>query len=109
MAELTGNKQISIYYRVSQASGEPLDINDTPVSVSGKKQAIFLLEGTNNPNPELFEVKGYFAARAIVSGEPSYFPAPEACPEGQRVPWVLDGGVWNMDHIWINSETWNYL
>jgi len=53
---------------VSDPGDLPLDRNGVPVSVSGGRQAIALLEGTPNPNEALYDVVGYFALASMFNG-----------------------------------------
>lgn len=109
MAVNTGYKQAVIAYKYDKQTGWPVDVDGRRTSESGKRQAILLLEGWANPNPTLYEVQAYFPESAVIDGQNTSVWAPEDCPEGQRVPWVLDGGVWNMSHFWINNELWTSI
>lgn len=75
-----GILQATIAYKVSKPDGYPLDINGERISVSLRKQAIFLLEGTANPSPELYEVEGYFTEGGEIGGIPTQKYDPEECP-----------------------------
>lgn len=79
----TGFKQAAIAYNVSVPGGVPLDRNNQPISESGLKQAIMLLEGTENPSPLLYEVVSYFPARAVLSGGNTVQYDPGDCPTGE--------------------------
>lgn len=63
----TGIKQAIVAYKIA-LNGAPLDINGQLISVSGKKQAIALLTGRANPNPQLYEVEYYFTPGGYVEG-----------------------------------------
>lgn len=78
----TGFIQATIAYKVARPSGEPLDINGKPISETGRRQAIYLLLGTDNPNPLLFEVEGYFPPNALIYGAPTAEFDPAKCPTG---------------------------
>lgn len=75
-----GFKQATIAYKVSKPDGYPLDINGELTSVSLRPQAIFLLEGTTNPNTALYEVEGYFTAGGEIAGTPTQEYDPDDCP-----------------------------
>jgi len=109
MAQYTGYKQASIVYVVDRRTGQPLDINGNRTAESGRKQAIFVLEGFPNPNPTLYEIKGTFQEGAIVMGQPTSVKDTDECEQGATVPWVLVGGTWHMANTWVNTETWNFL
>lgn len=108
MAEFNGIKQATIFYKVAEGSREPLDVNNVPTSESGNKQAILLMEGFGNPDPDKYEVEGYFLPGDVVRGVPSTTRDDEQCPPGDRAPWVLDGGTWHNENFWVNNETWNF-
>lgn len=106
----TGNQQATIAYKVRTTDGAPLDINGNATSDSGLKQSIALLTGQANPNPSLYDVEFYFAADAIVTGNPTILYNPAACPAGfftitpaslvfddanlSRVLTVISSGAW---------------
>jgi len=81
----TGLKQATVAYLATKETGEPLDINGELTSVSGRKQAIALLEGETNPNAALYEVAGYFEASALLEGEPTAEPSPDCPPSSFSV------------------------
>lgn len=105
----TGFIQASIAYKVSSATGEPLDVDGVLCSISGKKQAIAILEGAANPNPTRYEVESTFKARGSVNGEPSIEYAPDRCPSGfilvdpARVRLVGDA---TRDIVIASSDAW---
>lgn len=66
----TGTKQAIIAYKITP-SGLPVDVDGRLTSVSGKRQAIALLTGYNNPNPALYEVEFYFTVGGEVTGVPT--------------------------------------
>jgi len=76
---MTGTAQATILYRVT--------LDGRPLSVAGElailpiKQAIFLLEGTTNPNPALYEVEGTFLEGATIEGIDTLFFT-ESCGYG---------------------------
>lgn len=76
----TGLSQATIAYKVSLA-GEPLDVDGGLISVSEKKQAIALLQGTANPAPTLYEVEFYFEEGAILEGNSTQGYG-YICPQG---------------------------
>lgn len=78
----TGYKQALIAYKVDRLTGQPLDINGIPISESGLRQAIFLLQGTSNPAPSLYQVEGYFNVGEFIYGEPTQAYRPDDCPAG---------------------------
>lgn len=104
----TGNKQASIAFKVSEGKGDPLDVNGTPVSVSGKRQAIFLLEGFTNPDPGKYEVEGYFKPGEPLDGVPTMIYSPSECLPGGENDWILRTGAWDMAGHWYDDETWKY-
>lgn len=106
MAEYTGTKQSKIFYKVAAGSGEPLDVDGIPTAISGKKQAIRILAGWSNPDPEAYEVEGTFTLSQAVNGQDSAITDPESCPPGEEAPWILDSGTWDMGASWINDEIW---
>lgn len=78
----TGYKQATVVYKISTPGDQPLDINGGLCSVSGLKQAIGLLEGTPNPNPNKYEVEFYFMKGATVEDSPTVEYNPSFCPVG---------------------------
>ena len=78
----TGYKQATIAYKVSKPNGEPLDINGELTRVSGKKQAIALLEGQINPDPIRYEVERYFTRQEIIGANPTITYNVTSCPVG---------------------------
>lgn len=78
----TGYKQAGVAYKVDATTGEPLDIDGNRISKSGKKQAIVLLQGRINPDPNKYEVQGYFTKGELIGGEPSKIWDPAECPIG---------------------------
>lgn len=108
MAVNTGYKQAVVAYKIDKDSGEPLDIYGQRTAESGRRQAIAVLRDYPNPDPVRYEIERYFTDGEVIVGTPTLMWDPENCEPGARVPWVLDGGVWNMTHRWINNETWNF-
>lgn len=78
----TGNKQAIIAYKVSKPGGEPLDVDGNLTRISGKKQAIALLIGHVNPNPNIYEVELYYDKSSIVTGNPTVTRDIVSCPIG---------------------------
>lgn len=74
-----GYKQATIAYKVSP-EGLPVDIDGKLTSVSGKRQAIALLEGRANPDPLKYEVEIYFKPRQNIEGAPTVTPDVSDCP-----------------------------
>jgi len=74
-------KQATIAFKVASPSGAPLDINGKLISVTGRKQAIALLAGQVNPNPDKYEVEFYFQLHGVVDGNPT-FTYDGTCPSG---------------------------
>lgn len=68
----TGYKQATVAYVISPLTGEPLDVNGVPTRVSGRRQAIYILAGTENPDSLVYEIKDYFQPRGFVMGVPTY-------------------------------------
>lgn len=75
----TGILQATIAYKTS-TDGLPVDVDGVLTSISGKRQAIALLEGTANPDPLFYEVELYFSAGGLVGGNPTASANPDACP-----------------------------
>jgi len=78
----TGNKQAIIAYKVSKPGGEPLDVDGNLTRISGKKQAIALLTGHVNPNPNRYEVEFYYSKSESLTGNPSVSRDVVSCPVG---------------------------
>lgn len=78
----TGYKQAIIAYKVSRPGGEPLDVDGNLTRISGKKQAIALLTGHVNPNPNRNEVEFYYDKSGIVTGNPTVSRDVVSCPVG---------------------------
>ena len=74
-----GQLQARIAYKVSP-SGEPIDINGQLTSISGKKQAIAVMQGVPNPNPALYEIELTFIAGQFIAGTPTTYVNFSACP-----------------------------
>lgn len=72
---MTGIKQAVIVYKVRATDNAPLDIDDNPTMIggvpTGRKQAIAILAGTENPNPLLYDVEFTFAPEGSVEGVPT--------------------------------------
>lgn len=78
----TGYKQATIAYKVSKPGGEPLDINGELCAISGRKQAIALLQGYTNPNPAKYEVETYYNEKGLISGNATITRDMLSCPIG---------------------------
>lgn len=78
----TGFKQATIAFKVTKPGGLPLDINGELCSVSGLKQAIYLITGAANPDPSLYDVEGYFTPDSVISGNSTINFDPTSCPVG---------------------------
>lgn len=78
----TGYKQAVIAYKVSKPGGEPLDVNGQLTSVSGRKQAIALLQGHFNPSPSLYDVEFYYDKDGAITGNPTITYDVHTCPIG---------------------------
>jgi len=76
-----GYKQATVAYKTDQ-DGNPVDINGQLTSVSGRRQAIAVLQGRANPNPNLYEIEFYYNENALINGTPSITYDPVACPFG---------------------------
>lgn len=75
----TGILQATIAYKTS-TDGQPVDVDGNLTSISGKRQAIALLEGYANPMPSVYEVEYYFKAGGLVGGNPTASADFAACP-----------------------------
>lgn len=78
----TGYKQATIAYKVSKPGGEPLDINGQLTRITGRKQAIALLEGHVNPDSSKYEVEFYYDNNGVVTGNPTITYDVQTCPIG---------------------------
>lgn len=76
----TGYKQATVAYKVSKPGGEPLDIDGELISVSGKKQAIAVLQGYTNPDPNKYEIERYFDVREMIAGRETVIYDSTSCP-----------------------------
>lgn len=109
----TGNKQAIIAYKVSKPGGEPLDIDGNLTRISGKKQAIALLTGHVNPNPNRYEVEFYYSKNGAVSGNPTITRDVVSCPVGyirvtpNRI--VLDPATPIIKITLESSSTWRLI
>lgn len=79
---LSGYKQATVAYKVSRPGGQPLDVNGVLCSVSGRKQAIAILLGYNNPDPLRYEIDRYFVTKDILYGMPTISYNVLSCPIG---------------------------
>lgn len=104
--------QSTILYKVSDPGDLPLDRNGVPVSVSGGRQAIAILEGYYNPNPALFEVVGTFNASGMFDGVKTFKldpsceagfikvePARVDVSDGPRSVFVISGSAWTVQNV----------
>ncbi len=95
----TGFLQATIAYKQSKPQGEPLDINGKPISETGLRQAIYLLNGTQNPDPTKYQVEGYFGTDGVITGNPTVIFSLENCPTGliyvtpSRIVYAPNGSV----------------
>lgn len=80
MASNTGYQQAIIAKKVTIPSGYPLDVDGELTSISGKLQAILLLEGQSNPDTTKYEVEGTFKAGEVVDGKPTKQYNTGKCP-----------------------------
>lgn len=76
----TGLSQATVVYKTSLA-GNPLDIDGELITVSGKKQAIGLLQGAINPDTSLYEIEFYFQTGEIIFGNSTQNYG-YSCPQG---------------------------
>ena len=76
----TGYKQATVAYKVSNPGGEAVDIYNNLVRLSGQKQAIALLNGHSNPNPDQYEVESYFTPGQVLDENPTKIYDPDSCP-----------------------------
>lgn len=109
----TGNKQAIIAYKVSKPGGEPLDVDGILTRISGKKQAIALLTGQINPNPNRYEVEFYYNKNETLTGNPSVSRDVVSCPVGyitvspNRI--VLDPDMPTIKVTLESSSTWRLI
>lgn len=82
----TGYQQAVMAKKVSYPGNFPLDVDGDLCSDSGKKQAILLLEGEDNPSPGSYEVEGTFKYGDIIEGYDTRVYNPEACPIEVKLP-----------------------
>lgn len=75
-----GIKQATIAYKVRASDGAALDINGDPISESGRKQAIAVLMGTANPDPDLYEIEAQFISDGSIAGTPTTQLSPDCFP-----------------------------
>jgi hypothetical protein len=54
--------KLANYVLKETKESQALDINGNLCNQSGRKQAIYVLEGTLNPNPNIYEIKGEYTA-----------------------------------------------
>lgn len=101
-----GYQQATLITSVSAVSGEALDEDGVPVSISGKLQAARVLVG--EPSPSGFTIVGTFNTRQVVNGEPTIRYAPEVCEEGVVAEWILTTGFWDNSSFWLDDGIWNY-
>lgn len=113
----TGYKQAVIAYKVRNSDGAALDINGQPLLIGGApnplstgKQAIFILSGTSNPNPALYDVAGSFTAEGSVTGNPTYQVSAD-CPAGHislnQSTIILDPTAPAATLIVSSSDSWS--
>ena len=80
MASNTGYQQAIIAKKATIPSGYPLDVDGELTNISGKRQAILLLEGQSNPDATKYEVEGTFRAGEVVDGNPTKQYNTGKCP-----------------------------
>lgn len=76
-----GYKQATIAYKIDQ-EGNPVDVNGQLTSISGRRQAIALIQGKANPNPSIYEVELVYVAGGDIQGTPSVSFDVKSCPFG---------------------------
>lgn len=109
----TGYKQSIIAYKVSKPGGEPLDVDGNLTRISGKKQAIALLTGQVNPNPNRYEVEFYYDKNGVLTGNPTISRDVVSCPVGyitvspNRI--VLDPDTPIIKVTLESSSTWRLI
>lgn len=64
----TGYQVATYALKETTDKGEPLDINGDLCTVSGKKQAIVILQGKSNPDSSKYESEGSFTADSVLKG-----------------------------------------
>lgn len=102
----TGNRQAIYAVRTSILTGEQLDINSRPVSITGLPPAVLVLTG--EATPAGYVRAGEYAAGAMVNGQPTVIYDPLACPDGTPVGWILETGFWDNAAYWTANGIWNY-
>lgn len=75
----TTYQQGIIAVRVTRPGNAPLDINGQLCSMSGRKQAIMILEGEENPDPNKYEIFSTFEAGETVDGFQTIVNNSELC------------------------------
>jgi hypothetical protein len=66
-----GFKQAVIAYKVRAADGVPVGVDGFPISETGAKQAIALLNGATNPDASLYEVELTYNVDDAIDGVPT--------------------------------------
>lgn len=80
MAQNTGYQQATYAAKFDPVGNRPLDVEGFLCSVTGNKQAILLLKGHDNPDPNLYEIEGYFNEGDVLNGHPTMNYNTDACP-----------------------------
>lgn len=76
----TGYLQAIVARRCTPNNHQPLDVDGTLCSISGKKQAALILEGHDNPAPEIYETLGTFKEGDILGEVWTQKSALDSCP-----------------------------
>lgn len=109
----TGYKQATIAYKVSKPGGEPLDVNGQLTSVSGRKQAIALLQGHINPDTSKYEVEYYYDKDGTITGNPTITYDIQSCPIGyirvNPVRLILEYPTVSASFVLESSNTWRLI
>ena len=77
----TGLAQTLVMYKIDAFFGLPLDVDSVPIIVSGRRQAIAILQGASNPDAAAYEIERVFDAGDTVDGVPSTMLHPD-CAAG---------------------------
>lgn len=101
-----GFLQATIVLKYSSLTGAPLDINNIPIETSGRKQAAYIMYGTDIPAD--YDVQGTYFQSEGVEGVPSLSFDPQYCSEGEVVQWILEDGTWNNTYYWLDDGIWNF-
>lgn len=109
----TGYKQATIAYKVSKPDGEPLDVYGELTRISGRKQAIALLQGYVNPDPSKYEVEFYYDKDGTITGNPTITYDVRSCPVGyirvNPIRIILEEPVITATFTLESSNTWRLI